>query len=263
MDKEYNKYKSKYLNMYMDNDDIEFVKEHLQYLTHSTSLENFESILKDGVLKRQKFDVVMMSALLKVLDFEIANKISADNILRNLNYNTMLEYPPKMSDIKDEMLCNSMAGDFNIGACSRPDYSPILLFDPKILWKELYYFFSRYDEYGESNTEMYISKGIKNKIIMPYTSDIIKKQMDKYDNVPTEKLKNMIYGLSFWSEIGFYTDIKIRKYLVGVVVPITYYDKVVKMLKKYKYDVDIFICDTDRNGITKIIKVGNIKNMDV
>ncbi len=221
MKKEYNKYKSKYLNMYMDSEDILLVKQNIQYLTHYTDILNCESIFRDNILKHGS------NPHIKVL---------------NMSVFPAGEYRLGELPLSGKKLLDIMGENFNISMCG--DDSIVLLFDPKILWKTLYYYFSYYDEYGMSGADMYISKGIINKIITSTTPKKVIKEMKKYDNVKTEKLKDMISKLSGWPEIGFYTNIDVKKYLKGIVVPKIHCKKIKGTLKKYGYNnIEIFICD--------------------
>lgn len=106
--------------MYMNYEDILWVKENIKYLTYYTTFNNCISILKDGLLKIGS-------------GFEVTNPPHAKL------------HGPRLFRTNGE-LYKYMASNFNISMC---DYSPILLFDPKILWKLLCYYFSYHDSYGQ------------------------------------------------------------------------------------------------------------------
>ena len=217
---QYNKYKKKYvdtLETYMNLEDIKLVKKYIRYLPHYTSYENFKNIMKTGLLLPGKnFDVVMVSVFLKQ------------------------HFP------KEYMNYDSDDRPFYMGMCNEDHYI-ILLFDPKMLYHELYYYFEAFDNYGEIHVDQYVSKGIKNKIVTPFTPKVVKKLQSKYSVIPTDKLitvlKEIMDDPSTWPEVGFYLPLSIKKYLTGLIVPEKYKDEIQEHIKGF--NLTIYICSDD------------------
>ena len=212
---QYNKYKKQYIDMvetYMDIGDIKLVKKYIKYLPHYTSYENFKNIMKSGMLiPSTGFDVVMVSAFLKNVPKGWSDEYTGtENFYMNMCY------------------------QYN---------NIVLLFDPKMLYHELYYYFSSADNFGMIENDQYVSKGIKNKIVTPLTPKIVKTLQSKYDDSNTEKLITIMSESTSWPEIGLYSPILIKKYLIGIIVPKKYKDKIQKYIKHL--NLTIHICADD------------------
>lgn len=221
----YNKYKKKYtdtLETYMDIEDIKLVKKYIECLPHYTTYENFKNIMKTGMLfHSNQFDVVMVSVFLK---------------------------PFPQGAVYDDDYDNNYTEKFYNGMCMEHD-NIILLFDPKMLYHELYYYFSSFDNYGMIHEDQYVSKGIKNKIVTPLTPKIVKKIQSKYDKILTDRLITVLEEIIAddlpWPEIGFYLPLSIKKYLTGIIVPEKYKNEIQTYIKGI--DLTIYICGD--NGI--------------
>lgn len=235
----YLKYKKKYLRLkkidsqqksgninqsskkYLNDDDIEFVKSHIQFLTHATPLNNFFKIIESGFLIHGSyFDTIMMSVF------------------------PAQETPLSSSDsyhlpLADNILNEKMYENFNISGCYRGN-SIILLFDPKLLWEEKYYYIASGDTYGVPNLGDYLSKDLRKKI--EDSDDLKKKLMIDDLSDYKEDIVHIIEDLGYWPEIGFYEKINVNKYLIGIVIPKKYvHDEKLKSVVN-QLDIRIFIC---------------------
>lgn len=151
--------------------------------------------------------------------------------------------------LKDRELEEALNENFNVQHCHENKY--ILLFDPKMLWEEPYYYFSIGDCYGMPGYQDYFSEPLQKRIsnLNPNDEQFYDILYDIGGLTDFMPLKNVLDELGIWPEIGFYRNIKIRKYLSGVIIPERYYDKKMKLID---LNIDIFVCSD--KGIKKINK---------
>lgn len=148
-----------------------------------------------------------------------------------------------------QLLLQTFIENFNVEMCDAYFDQLVLLFDPILLNDYKYYYISRADNYGEPNdfispaiinlVETYQNSNINLNKIDNKIISIYKEYLDKHYN---KKLDYVLDHLDIWPEVGFYENIDVKKYLIGIIIPSKLMDKKIKNYIS-ELDIKIFNCD--------------------